>query len=197
MSDPATDVIVATGGTAVVRAAHRSGNPALGVGPGNVPVLVDATADLAGGRPAHRRQQGLRQLGAVHQRVRPDRRGAVGRQAAARAAPAAGGPARRRGRDRLRAYLFPDGRLNGEAIGRDAAWIAAQAGLRVPPRTRVLLAPIDLVVSEEPLAHEKLCPVLALVRCRDSRARHRGRPRGGAARRGRALGGNPQHRPAT
>ena len=46
MSDPATDVIVATGGTAVVRAAHRSGNPALGVGPGNVPVLVDATADV-------------------------------------------------------------------------------------------------------------------------------------------------------
>ena len=46
MSDPVTDVIVATGGTAVVRAAHRSGNPALGVGPGNVPVLVDATADL-------------------------------------------------------------------------------------------------------------------------------------------------------
>ena len=47
MADPVTDVIVATGGTAVVRAAHRSGNPALGVGPGNVPVLVDATADSA------------------------------------------------------------------------------------------------------------------------------------------------------
>ena len=47
MADPVTSVIVATGGTAVVRAAHRSGNPALGVGPGNVPVLVDATADLA------------------------------------------------------------------------------------------------------------------------------------------------------
>src|SRR6202035_2985450 len=47
MSDPVTDVIVATGGTPVVRAAHRSGNPALGVGPGNVPVLVDATADPA------------------------------------------------------------------------------------------------------------------------------------------------------
>ena len=53
MADRATDVIVATGGTAVVRAAYRSGNPALGVGPGNVPALVDATADLAsGGRAA-------------------------------------------------------------------------------------------------------------------------------------------------
>ncbi|MGN6174005.1 MAG: aldehyde dehydrogenase family protein [Streptosporangiaceae bacterium] len=47
MADPVTDVIVATGGTAMVRAAYRSGNPALGVGPGNVPVLVDTTADLA------------------------------------------------------------------------------------------------------------------------------------------------------
>src|SRR5438270_796959 len=47
MSDPGVDVIVATGGTAVVRAAYRSGNPSLGVGPGNVPALVDATADVA------------------------------------------------------------------------------------------------------------------------------------------------------
>ncbi len=47
MSDPTTDVILATGGVAVVRAAYRSGNPAIGVGPGNVPCLVDHTADLA------------------------------------------------------------------------------------------------------------------------------------------------------
>ena len=47
MADRRLDVIVATGGTAVVRAAYRSGNPALGVGPGNVPALVDATADVA------------------------------------------------------------------------------------------------------------------------------------------------------
>jgi acyl-CoA reductase-like NAD-dependent aldehyde dehydrogenase len=67
-------------------------------------------------------------------------------------------------RDRIRAYLFPDGRLNGEAIGKDAAWIASRAGVRVPPRTRVLLAPFEHVVGEEPLAHEKLCPVLGVVR---------------------------------
>ena len=47
MADPRTDVIVATGGPGVVRAAYSSGNPALGVGPGNVPVFVDATADVA------------------------------------------------------------------------------------------------------------------------------------------------------
>ena len=164
MSDPVTDVIVATGGTAVVRAAHRSGNPALGVGPGNVPVLVDATADLpeAARRIADSKafdnsilctnESVLVVQEAVADRLVRE----LHRQQAALLDEA--------GRDRLRAYLFPDGRLNGEAIGKDAAWIADQAGIRVPPRTRVLLAPFDLVVTEEPLAHEKLCPVLGVVR---------------------------------
>ena len=163
MSDPVTDVIVATGGTAMVRAAYRSGNPALGVGPGNVPVLVDATADVDAA--ARRivaskafdnsvlctnesvlitvesvREQLLRHL---------QRHGAVLLDEP--------------GRDKLRAYLFPDGMLNGQAIGKDAAWIASQAGLRVPPRTRLLLAPVDLVVPEEPFCREKLSPVLGVV----------------------------------
>jgi acetaldehyde dehydrogenase / alcohol dehydrogenase len=164
MSDPVTDVIVATGGTAVVRAAHRSGNPALGVGPGNVPVLVDETADLAA---AARRiadskafdnsvlctnESVLVVQDAVADRLLRE----LHRAQAALLDDA--------GRDRLRAYLFPDGRLNGEAIGKNAAWIAGRAGVRVPPQTRVLLAPFDLVVGEEPLAHEKLCPVLGVVR---------------------------------
>jgi len=67
------------------------------------------------------------------------------------------------GRDRLRAYLFPDGLLNGDAIGKDAAWIANQAGIRVPPRTRLLLAPVELVVPEEPFCREKLSPVLGVA----------------------------------
>src|SRR5215471_5168321 len=66
-------------------------------------------------------------------------------------------------RDRLRAYLFPDGMLNGEAIGKDATWIAGKAGIRVPPRTRLLIAPADLVVPEEPFCREKLSPVLGMV----------------------------------
>jgi acetaldehyde dehydrogenase / alcohol dehydrogenase len=164
MSDPVTDVIVATGGTAVVRAAHRSGNPALGVGPGNVPALVDATADLAA---AARRIADSKAFDnsilctnesvlVVQEAVADRLVRELHRQQAALLDEA--------GRDKLRAYLFPDGRLNGEAIGKGAAWIADQAGIRVPPRTRVLLAPFDLVVEEEPLAHEKLCPVLGVVR---------------------------------
>jgi hypothetical protein len=49
-------------------------------------------------------------------------------------------------------------------LGRDAIWVAGQAGVAVPPGTRVLLAPIDLVVPEEPLAGPTPCPVLGLVR---------------------------------
>src|SRR6202012_3384771 len=67
-------------------------------------------------------------------------------------------------RDKIAKMLFPGGRFDIRFVGKDASWIAAQAGLRVPNRTRVLLAPFDLVVPEEPLAHEKLCPVLGLVR---------------------------------
>jgi acetaldehyde dehydrogenase/alcohol dehydrogenase len=164
MSDPATSVIVATGGTAVVRAAHESGNPALGVGPGNVPVLVDATADLAAAARLIAESKAFdnsvlctnESVLIVQESVADKLLRELRQQQAALLDDAA--------RDRLRAYLFPDGRLNGEAIGRDAGWIAEQAGLRVPPKTRVLLAPIDMVVTEEPFAHEKLCPVLAVTR---------------------------------
>lgn len=163
MADPVTGVIVATGGTPVVRAAHRSGNPALGVGPGNVPVLVDATADLAAA--AQRivdskafdnsvlctNESVLIAEDSVSGRLLRE----MQRQQAVLLDEA--------GRDRLRDYLFPAGRLNGEAIGKDAAWIAGRAGLRVPPRTRVLLAPFDLVLPEEPFASEKLCPVLGVT----------------------------------
>jgi acyl-CoA reductase-like NAD-dependent aldehyde dehydrogenase len=67
-------------------------------------------------------------------------------------------------RDRVRDSVFPAGRFDTTLVGRDAATIAARAGVRIPARTRVLLAPFDLAVKEEPLAHEKLCPVLGVTR---------------------------------
>ena len=65
--------------------------------------------------------------------------------------------------NRVRKAVFPDGHFNAKLIGRDASEVASAAGIRVPTRTRVLVAPIDLVVPEEPLAHEKLLPVLAFT----------------------------------
>jgi len=68
----------------------------------------------------------------------------------------------------IAALLFPGGRFDVRFVGKDATWIAAEAGLRVPGTTKVLLAPIPLVVPEQPLAHEKLCPVLGLARVPDA-----------------------------
>jgi acyl-CoA reductase-like NAD-dependent aldehyde dehydrogenase len=70
---------------------------------------------------------------------------------------------------RVSAMLFPAGRFDIRFVGRDATWIAGEAGIRVPGTTRVLLAPFPLAVPEEPLANEKLCPVLGLMRVPDAR----------------------------
>lgn len=164
MADERTDVVVATGGTAVVRAAYRSGTPAIGVGPGNVPVLVDASADLAA---AARRIVASKSFDnsvlctnesvlVVEDAVADTLVRHLGREGAHLLDPAAC--------DRVRATLFPAGRFDTSLVGLDAVTIATRAGLRVPNRTRVLLAPFDLPVVEEPLAHEKLCPVLGLLR---------------------------------
>jgi acyl-CoA reductase-like NAD-dependent aldehyde dehydrogenase len=72
-------------------------------------------------------------------------------------------------RDRVRDTVFPDGKFDTGLVGKDATDIAARAGVRVPGRTRILVAPFDLAVDEEPLAHEKLCPVLGVVRVPSAR----------------------------
>jgi acetaldehyde dehydrogenase/alcohol dehydrogenase len=168
MTDERTDVIVATGGTAVVRAAYSSGNPALGVGPGNVPILVDATADL---RAAASRIVASKAFDnsvlctnesvlVVEESVADALQRELER-AGAYVLDAENGA-------RLRAYMFFNGHLNTDVVGKDAAWIAEQAGFRVGPRTRVLVVPFDHVLPEEPMTHEKLSPVLGLVRAPDA-----------------------------
>ncbi len=147
----------------MVRAAYRSGNPAIGVGPGNVPVLVDRTADLQ--RAAQRIVDSkafdnsilcTNESVLVVEEAVADRLLQHMRHAGAYLLD----PAER---DRVRTLVFPDGRFDTRLVGKDAAWIAAQAGIRLGPKTRVLLAPFDLPVPEEPLAHEKLLPVLGVL----------------------------------
>ena len=169
MTDERTSVIVATGGVPVVRAAHSSGTPAIGVGPGNVPVLVDATADLA---KAARRIVDSKSfdnsiLCTNESVLIVEDRAAT---ALLRQLKQAGAYLLEPGeRDRVAKLLFPGDRFDIRFVGQDASRIAAEAGLRVPKNTRVLLAPFDLVVPEEPLAREKLCPVLGLVRVPSAR----------------------------
>jgi acetaldehyde dehydrogenase / alcohol dehydrogenase len=169
MADPGTDVILATGGTAVVRAAYRSGNPALGVGPGNVPALVDATADLA------RAARCLAESKAFDNSILCTNESTlIAEQSIADALAAelqAAGAAvlDAEGAQRIRAACYPDGVIDIALAGRDALALAQAAGIRVPPATRLLVAPFEMVVPEEPLAREKLFPLLGMVRVRDAR----------------------------
>jgi acetaldehyde dehydrogenase / alcohol dehydrogenase len=168
MTDERTQVIVATGGVPVVRAAYSSGTPAIGVGPGNVPVLVDATADLpkAAKRIVDSKSFDNSVLCTnesvliVEDAVADTLLRHLKREGAYLLDPGEAA--------RVAELLFPGGRFDIRFLGRDATQIAGEAGLRVPGTTRILLAPFSLVVPEEPLAHEKLCPVLGLVRVRNA-----------------------------
>ncbi len=162
MHSQKTALILATGGSAMVRAAYSSSNPAIGVGPGNAPVFVDGSADVK--KAAQRivesksfdnsvlctNESVLVTLTEVEQRLR-------------RALEHAGAYiCDHEERDRLRSYLFHERGFNVEALGRDATWIASECGIRVPHKTRILVAPITQIGDEEPLSKEKLCPVLSL-----------------------------------
>ena len=168
MADDRTDVIVATGGTGVVRAAYSSGTPALGVGPGNVPVLVDASADIvAAARRIVDSKAFDNSVLCTNESVLIAEESIAG---ALNSALTRNGAhiLDADGAQRLRAFMFPDGHLNTDVVGRDAAWIAGQAGLRVGPKTRVLVAPFEHVVDEEMLAHEKLSPVIGMTTVPDA-----------------------------
>ena len=163
MRSPKTDLILATGGTAMVRSAYSSSNPAIGVGPGNAPVFVDSSADAD--KAAQRivesksfdnstlctNESVLITLTTCERKLRGglERAGAYFCDDEQR--------------DALRRYLFHERGFNVEALGRDATWIAAEAGIRVPPKTRLLVAPMENLGVEEPLSREKLCPVLAYL----------------------------------
>ncbi len=156
-----TDVILATGGTAMVRAAYSKGKPAYGVGPGNVPVYVDRSADVAKAAAdivygasfdwgtlcstersivadvpiRSRLLESLRQEGAY---VLDEQE-----------------------KVKLREIVFVGGRLNVEQVGRAPSEIASLAGFTVPPGTTALVAEIDRVGKLEPLSSETLSPILS------------------------------------
>jgi acyl-CoA reductase-like NAD-dependent aldehyde dehydrogenase len=164
MTDERTNVVVATGGNAVVRASYRSGNPALGVGPSNVPAFVDATADLraAAQRIIDSKAFDNSCLCTNESVVIVEERVA---DAFVRALRSAGAfLLDEEQTEKLREIVFPNGRFAPAVVGKSATWLAEQAGLSVPHNTKVLVAEFGEVVPEEVLAHEKLTPLLGLVR---------------------------------
>ncbi len=161
MSHKRTAVILATGGTPMVRAAHSQGKPAYGVGPGNVPVYVDRSADL---EKAARYIVGSKAFDhsvicATEQAVVADRPIAARLKQLMQSEGAYFVDEVQT--EALRRALFhPDGSMNVAAVGKSPQYIAALAGIRVPGQARILVAALDKVGRDEPLSREKLTTVL-------------------------------------
>jgi len=163
MSSEKTNVILATGGAAMVRAAYSSSNPAIGVGPGNAPVYVDRSADvnLAAGRIVESKsfdnsvlctnESVLITVAEIESRLVQALKSSRAYICTAEEV------------DRVRRFLFHESGFNVECIGRDATWIARECGIRVPHNTRILITPITHIGVEEKLSGEKLCPVLSMI----------------------------------
>jgi acetaldehyde dehydrogenase (acetylating) len=161
MSHRHTAIILATGGTAMVRAAHSTGKPAYGVGPGNVPVYVDRSADIekAARYIVASKAFDYSTICATEQSVIADRPIAAQLLERMRAEGAyVTDPAET---DLLRQALFhPDGSLNTAVVGKSAQVVASYAGFNIPADRRILLTPLSRVGKDEPLSHEKLTTVL-------------------------------------
>jgi acetaldehyde dehydrogenase (acetylating) len=161
MSHRYTALILATGGAAMVKAAHSAGKPAYGVGPGNVPVYVDRSADVAKAARyiVASKAFDYSTICATEQSVVADR--PIARMLADYMQAEGAYFTSPQETQLLRQALFrPDGSLNTDVVGKSAQYVAVYAGFHVPDGTRVLVAPLAKVGREEPLSHEKLTTVL-------------------------------------
>ena len=158
------DIILATGGPGMVKAAYSSGKPALGVGPGNTPAVIDETANivLAVNSIIHSKtfdngmicasEQSVIVSDKIYDRVREEfmRRGCYLLNAEET--------------EKVRKTIIINGALNAKIVGQKAHTIASLAGVEVPEHTKILIGEVESVDISEEFAHEKLSPVLAMYR---------------------------------
>ncbi|HIS24955.1 MAG TPA: bifunctional acetaldehyde-CoA/alcohol dehydrogenase [Candidatus Faeciplasma gallinarum] len=161
------DIILATGGPGMVKAAYSSGKPALGVGAGNTPAIIDDTADviLAVNSIIHSKtfdngmicasEQSVIVLDGVYE--------AVKREFAYRGCYFLQGEEL----DKVRKTIIINGSVNAKIVGQPAAKIAELAGVSVPDGTKILIGEVESVDISEEFAHEKLSPVLAMYHASD------------------------------
>jgi len=161
MTHKHTALILATGGSPMVRAAHSTGKPAYGVGPGNVPVYVDRSADLAKAARyiVASKAFDCSTICASEQAVVADQ--PIAAQLAALMHAEGAFFCDTHQTHLLRKTVFlPNGAMNTAVVGKPAPFVAAYAGFDVPAETRILVTPLSKVGREEPLSHEKLTTVL-------------------------------------
>ena len=161
------DIILATGGPGMVKAAYSSGKPALGVGAGNTPAIIDDTADLvlAVNSIIHSKtfdngmicasEQSVIVLDSVYNAVKDEfaARGCYFLDADET--------------EKVRKTIIINNALNAKIVGQPAHTIAALAGVDVPEGTKILIGEVESVELSEEFAHEKLSPVLAMYRAKD------------------------------
>lgn len=162
-----SDLILATGGPGMVKSAYSSGKPAVGVGPGNTPVIIDDSADvrMAVNSVIHSKtfdygmicasEQSVTILDSVYDAAKAEflKRGCYFLKPEEL--------------DKVRATILINGALNAKIVGQPAPVIASMAGVKVPDTTKVLIGEVESVDISEPFAHEKLSPVLAMYRAKD------------------------------
>ena len=159
-----SDTILATGGPGMVKAAYSSGKPALGVGAGNTPVIIDSTADikLAVNSIIHSKTFDNGMICASEQSVTvlSDIYDEVKKEFAYRGCYFLKDDEL----DKVRKTIIINGSLNAKIVGQKAHTIAALAGVDVPENTKVLIGEVESVDISEEFAHEKLSPVLAMYK---------------------------------
>jgi len=167
MHHPDINLILATGGPGMVKAAYSSGKPAIGVGAGNTPVVIDETADIKRAVASIlmsktfdngvicASEQSVIIVDAVYDAVRE------------RFASHGGYLLQGHELSAVQNILLKNGALNAAIVGQPACNIAALAGISVPPGTKILIGEVSAVDESEPFAHEKLSPTLAMYRAKD------------------------------
>ncbi len=158
------DIILATGGPGMVKAAYSSGKPALGVGAGNTPAIIDKSADilLAVNSIIHSKTFDPGMICASEQSVIVDKKvyAAVKKEFAARGCYFLNPEET----EKVRKTILINGALNAKIVGQKAHTIAALADVKVPEETKILIGEVESVDIEEEFAHEKLSPVLAMYK---------------------------------
>ncbi|WP_124067224.1 bifunctional acetaldehyde-CoA/alcohol dehydrogenase [Clostridium sp. E02] len=161
------DIILATGGPGMVKAAYSSGKPALGVGAGNTPVIIDDTADvkMAVNSIIHSKTFDNGMICASEQSVTVLEKvyDAVKKEFAARGCYFL----KNDEIEKVRKTIIINGALNAKIVGQKAHTIAKLAGVDVPEATKILIGEVENVHIEEEFAHEKLSPVLAMYKAKN------------------------------
>ncbi|MBY6185092.1 bifunctional acetaldehyde-CoA/alcohol dehydrogenase [Marinobacter hydrocarbonoclasticus] len=160
-------LILATGGPGMVKAAYSSGKPAIGVGAGNTPVVIDDSADIKQAVASIQlsktfdngvicaSEQAVVVVDSVYDQVRE------------RFATTGSYVLNQDECESLKRVILIDGGLNAKIVGQPAWKIAEMAGITVPKSTKILIGEVASTGMEEPFAHEKLSPILGLYRASD------------------------------